>query len=394
MHRVARIARAGLALVAGLVLAVPAVAQSRLAPTPPMGFNTWNRFGCDVRESLVREMADAIVASGMKAAGYRYVVIDDCWQVSRDAGGRIVPDPERFPRGIKPLADYIHGLGLSFGIYTDIGPKTCAGRPGSYGHFEQDAKTYAAWGVDYVKVDWCHADSLDAPTQYTRMRRALDRAGRPIVLSICEWGQNHPWEWAGPVGQLWRTTDDISDNWQSVVLIANASERHAAAAGPGHWNDPDMLEVGNGGMTADEYRTHFTLWAMMAAPLMAGNDIRTMTDATRAILTNPEVIAVDQDRLGQQGRIVVDRGSGTQVWLKRLADGSRAVAAVNYRSDSSEVSFQWKEVGLAGSTARVRDLWRREDLGAHTDPGTDQATAYRVRVPPHGVALFRITPGR
>ena len=376
---------------AGLVAVVPVRAQSRLAQTPPMGFNTWNKFGCDVRESLVREMADAIVASGMKAAGYRYVVIDDCWQVSRDGAGRIVPDPERFPNGIKPLADYIHGLGLQFGIYTDIGPKTCAGRPGSHGHFDQDAKSYAGWGVDYLKVDWCHADSLHAPTEYARMRSALDHSGRRIVLSICEWGLNHPWDWAGPIGQLWRTTDDISDNWESVVRIANASEHHAGAAGPGHWNDPDMLEVGNGGMTADEYRTHFSLWAIMAAPLMAGNDIRAMNQSTRDILTNLEVIAVDQDPLGEQGRIVIDRADGTQVWMKRLAGGARAVAAVNYRNDSSTVTFQWKEIGLPAGGAAVRDLWRHEDLGSHRDMGRDLATAYRVRVPPHGVAMLRLT---
>ena len=394
MTIITRTARAALTLVTGLGFAPLAAAQPPMAATPPMGFNTWNKFGCDVRESLVREMADAIVASGMKAAGYRYVVIDDCWQVARDGAGRIVADPERFPRGIKPLADYVHSLGLSFGIYTDIGPKTCAGRPGSYGHFAEDARSYAAWGVDYVKVDWCHADSLDAPSQYARMRQALDHSGRRIVLSICEWGVNRPWEWAGPIGQLWRTTGDISDNWQSVVWIANASGHHAAAAGPGHWNDPDMLEVGNGGMTADEYRTHFSLWAMMAAPLMAGNDIRAMTEVTRAILTNPDVIAVDQDRLGEQGRIVIDQGDGTQVWMKRLAGGARAVAAVNYHTDSANVVFRWKEIGLPVGSATVRDLWRHQDLGRHNDPGRDITTAYRVKVAPHGVVMLRIAPAR
>jgi len=227
----------------------PSPSGDGLARTPPMGWNSWNHFGCDVSEQLIKETADAMAASGMREAGYEHVVIDDCWQVARDSDGTLVADPERFPSGIKALADYVHGQGLKFGIYTDAGLKTCQGRPGSYGYEAQDARTFAAWGVDYVKVDWCYADTLDAVTQYTRVREALRAAGRPIVFSICEWGQNHPWHWAPEVGNLWRTTTDIEDKWTSVLDNLDINSQYADAAGPGHWNDPDMLEVGNGGMS-------------------------------------------------------------------------------------------------------------------------------------------------
>lgn len=362
-----------------------------LAPTPPMGFNTWNRFGCDVSDELVRGMADAMVSSGMRDVGYEYVVIDDCWQVDRDREGRIIPDPERFPFGMKSLADYVHERGLKFGVYTDVGPKTCEGRPGSLGYEDRDAQTYAEWGVDYVKVDWCHADSLDAPTHYTRFRDAFRATGRPMVLSICEWGRNRPWEWAQGIGQLWRTTSDIRDNWESLVWNLDANERLFEAAGPGHWNDPDMLEVGNGGMTAEEYRTHFSLWAMMAAPLMAGNDLRTMTDEIREVLTNVEVIAVDQDPLGVQGRVVLDRGYGIQVWAKPLSDGSVAVAVFNRRDESMDAYVRWTDVGLEPGPASLRDLWLHEELGTHTDSGSYE-DRYTTHVPSHGVVLLKISP--
>jgi alpha-galactosidase len=363
-----------------------------LAPTPPMGFNTWNRFGCDVSDELVRGIADAMVESGMRDVGYEYVVIDDCWQVDRGDDGLIVPDPDRFPDGMKALAEYVHGQGLKFGLYTDAGPKTCEGRPGSLGYEEIDANTYAEWGVDYVKVDWCHSDSLSAPVQYARVRQAFDDSGRDMVLSICEWGRNLPWEWAGEIGQLWRTTADIRDNWASVLWILEANNRHHQAAGPGHWNDPDMLEVGNGGMTLEEYRSHFSLWAMMAAPLIAGNDLREMSDEIRAILTNAEVVAVDQDPLGVQGRVVLDRGYGAQVWAKPLADGSVAVALFNQREGEMEGSISWHEIGLGPGPATVRDLWLHEDF-AHVDDGT-YATRFRRQVPGHGVVMLRVTPHR
>ncbi|MHB1313192.1 MAG: glycoside hydrolase family 27 protein, partial [Gemmatimonadaceae bacterium] len=271
-----------LALVA--VIAVVAVAAGRPAPrlpnglalTPPMGWNSWNHFGCNVSSALIRGVADAMAANGMQEAGYQYVVIDDCWQVGRDAGGTIVADSVRFPGGIKPLADYVHAKGLKFGIYTDAGRRTCEGREGSYGHEEQDARTYAAWGVDYVKIDWCNAEGLDAPTQYTKLRDALARSGRPIVFSICEWGLNRPWEWAPATGNLWRTTGDIADRWDSMIANFDLSSQYWSIARPGAWNDPDMLEVGNGGLSRDESRAHMSLWAIAAAPLIAGNDVRAM----------------------------------------------------------------------------------------------------------------------
>jgi len=362
-----------------------------LAATPPMGFNTWNKFHCDVSEELVRGIADAMVSSGMRDAGYEYLVIDDCWQVDRGEDGIIVADPERFPSGMKTLADYVHERGLKFGIYTDAGPMTCQGRPGSLGSEEVDAQKYAEWGVDYVKVDWCHADSLDAPVHYSQFRDAFRATGRPIVLSICEWGRNRPWEWAGGIGQLWRTTADIGDRWESVLWILNANQRLHEAAGPGHWNDPDMLEVGNGGMTLDEYRAHFSLWAMMAAPLMAGNDLRSMSDDIREILTNTEVIAVDQDPLGVQGQAMLDRGYGIQVWAKPLAGGSLAVAILNQRADSMDAYVRWDDVGLPPGRAQVRDLWTHQDLGIHEDTGA-YADRLQTVVPPHGVVMLRITP--
>jgi alpha-galactosidase len=356
-----------------------------LARTPPMGWNSWNHFACDVSEQLIRETADAMVANGMRDAGYQYVVIDDCWQVARDSAGTVVADSERFPSGIKALADYVHSKGLKFGIYTDAGLQTCQGRPGSYGHEAQDARTYAAWGVDYTKVDWCYADSLDAVSRYTIVRDAFRAAGRDIVLSICEWGQNHPWAWAPAVGNLWRTTGDIEDKWTSMLDNLDVNSQYPYAAGPGHWNDPDMLEVGNGGMTWNEYRAHFSLWAIMAAPLMAGNDLRSLDDSTRAILLNREVIAVDQDSLGAQGTLIAQRDGLLQVWMKPLADGSRAVALLNRSSGPADITTSLKRLGLSASSAAVRDLWGHADLS----PVTDRV---RATVPPHGVVMLRVKP--
>jgi alpha-galactosidase len=366
----------------------PAAAQGapgqRLALTPPMGWNSWNHFGCNVSEQLIKETADAMVSSGMRDAGYQYVVIDDCWQVARDANGTIVADSTRFPSGIKALADYVHSKGLKFGIYTDAGHKTCQGRPGTYGHEVQDAATYAAWGVDYTKVDWCYADSLDAPTQYAKVSQAFRHSGRPIVLSICEWGQNAPWRWAMGVGNLWRTTTDIEDTWQSMLDNLDVSAQYSAVAGPGHWNDPDMLEVGNGGMTPDEYRAHFSLWAIMAAPLMAGNDLRALDDTTKSILLNGEVIAVDQDSLGLQGTLIYESKAGLQVWMKPLKDGSRAVALLNRSEAPAEFGISLPRLGLPARTATVRDLWAHRDLGTVTN-------RFRAKVPAHGVVMVRIS---
>ena len=355
-----------------------------LAATPPMGWNSWNHFACDVNEQTIRETADAMVSSGMRDAGYRYVVIDDCWQVSRDAAGTLVADPQRFPHGIKALADYVHAKGLEFGIYTDAGTNTCQGRPGTLGHEVQDARTFAAWGVDYVKEDWCHARGLDAPTQYRKFRDALTRTGRPIILSLCEWGYNQPWDWAPRIGQLWRTTDDIEDKWGSMLSNLDQSAQHAAVAGPGHWNDPDMLEVGNGGMTSDEYRAHFSLWAVMAAPLIAGNDLRAMTDTTRAILTNAEVIAVDQDALGAQGFLVSEGPPDLQVWAKPLHDGSRAVVLFNRSDTSAKITASFHRAGLYADSATVHDLWSHRDLGTF-------GGSFATTVAPHAVVMIRAT---
>ena len=372
----------------------PAVRPSdALAPTPPMGWNSWNKFACDVSEQLIRETADALVASGMRDAGYQYVVIDDCWQVARDSVGNIVVDPDRFPSGMRALADYVHGKGLKFGVYSDAGTKTCQGRPGSRGYEYQDARTYAVWGVDYLKYDWCSHGTQNAEASYRLMRDALDLSGRLITFSICEWGTNKPWLWATGVGHLWRTTGDIQDCWDcrrdwggyGWVHILDLQVGLESHAGPGHWNDPDMLEVGNGGMTTEEYRAHFSMWAMLAAPLMAGNDVRGMTPEIRDILTNREVIAVDQDPLGRQGRKVRDDGD-VEVWAKELADGSRAVALLNRDTTAAAVTVSWPEIGYTtGLEAVVRDLWAHRDVGR-------MRGRYTATVPGHAAVMVRITP--
>jgi len=308
----------------------------QLAKTPPMGWNTWNKFHCDVSEVLIMQAADALVSSGMKDAGYEYIVIDDCWQVSRDENGEIVVDKERFPHGMKYVADYVHSKGLKFGIYSSAGTVTCQRRPGGFGHEYQDARTYARYGVDYLKYDWCGSTSQDAKSSYTNMSNALKTAGRPIVFSICEWGSNKPWEWAGTVGHLWRTTGDISDNWNSMIDIFNRQKDLARYAGPGRWNDPDMLEVGNGGMTTEEYRTHFSLWCMLSSPLMAGNDLQNMTPETKSILLNKEMIAVNQDTLGRQATCYRDNGD-YQIWIKTLANNEKAVCLLNTSDEKKTV---------------------------------------------------------
>lgn len=387
------------------LFALSALAQTspstNLAPTPPMGWNSWNKFACNVSDELIRGMADALVKSGMKDAGYQYVVIDDCWQVSRDEVGNIVADAQRFPHGIKGLADYIHSTGLKFGIYSDAGSKTCAGRPGSLGHEYQDARQYAAWGVDYLKYDWCNTTTQDAPAAYALMHAALDATGRPIVLSICEWGKAQPWLWGKRVGgNLWRATGDIQDRWEGkkewspgdccsygVVDIIDAVADLYSYAGPGHWNDPDMLEVGNGGMTDTEYRSHFSFWALLAAPLIAGNDLRTMPPEIHDILTNKEVIAINQDPLGRQGRRVrKDNQLKVDVWAKQLTDGSRAVILFNRGTAEQIIAVNWEEIGYpANIVASVRDLWQHKDLGK-------QAGKTAATVPAHGVAMLAVRP--
>jgi alpha-galactosidase len=388
-----------------LIFASAAFAQDQPAPsanlalTPPMGWNSWNKFGCNVSDEMIRGMADAMVKSGMKDAGYQYVVIDDCWQVERDKEGNIVPDAKRFPGGIKPLADYVHSLGLKFGIYSDAGSKTCAGRPGGLGHEYQDALKYAAWGVDYLKYDWCHTTTQDAKASYANIRQALEAAGRPIVLSICEWGSHLPWLWGAEVGgNLWRTTGDISDKWQSkkkwpdgsccelgVADIVDLQVGLYSFAGPGHWNDPDMLEVGNGGMTETEYRSHFSLWAILAAPLIAGNDLRDMKPEIQQILTNKEVIAVNQDTLGREGRRVHKDGD-LEVWAKQLKDGGRAVILFNRSASEQNVAVVWEDIGYPDHlSAAVRDLWQKKDLGKFTGK-------FSAPVASHGVVMVTVRP--
>jgi alpha-galactosidase len=363
-----------------------------LAARPPMGWNSWNYFSCKADADAVRRAADAMVASGMAAAGYEYVNLDGCWQelgTPRDADGTIRPDPVKFPDGIQPIADYVHARGLKFGIYTDAGSITCNKNEGagSFGHEDQDARTWAAWGVDYVKIDWCGGFELglDARTQYGALSDAITRTGRPMVLSVCTGYLQSPWNWGSTVGQLWRTTLDIQPNWMSVLDNIDQTARWAAASRPGAWNDPDMLEVGNEGLTPTEARTHFGLWAITAAPLLAGNDLSSMTDETAQILTNPEVIAVDQDPLGAAGVVIAHDELGGEIWARPLAEaGQRAVALVNRGEAAATVQIAWGDLGLARAPALVRDLWAREERGSFDE-------GYGTTVEPHGIALLRIT---
>jgi alpha-galactosidase len=381
-------------LVAVVVRPQPAAAlENGLARTPPMGFNNWNATGCTsaFNEAFVLGVADTFVSTGLKDAGYQYVNIDDCWALpSRDSDGNLVPDPVRFPHGIKYVADYVHSKGLKFGIYSSAGTKTCNvnGFPGGLGHEQQDANLWASWGVDYLKYDNCNNQNVDAQTRYKAMRDALANTGRPIVYSICEWGRTGPpkvWEWGADVGNLWRTTGDISDNWSSMISRVHADDDLAAFAGPGHWNDPDMLEVGNGGMTATEYRTHFSLWAVLAAPLLIGSDIRSASSTTLSILKNTDVIAVDQDVLGRQGTVVSSSG-GLAVYSKVLANGDRAVVLLNENTAAATVSTTASAIGIGGSSSyRLKDLWSK---ATSTTTGTISAS-----VPAHGAVMYRVARG-
>ncbi|WP_371503266.1 NPCBM/NEW2 domain-containing protein [Kitasatospora sp. NBC_00374] len=374
-----------------LASAPPALAlDNGLALTPQMGFNNWNSTWCgaDFNEAMVKGIADLFVSKGLKTAGYQYVNLDDCWALpDRDASGNLVPDPVRFPNGIKAVADYVHAKGLKFGIYSSAGSRTCdvKGFPGGLGHEQQDANLWASWGVDYLKYDNCNNQGVDAKLRYTTMRDALKATGRPILLSICEWGANQPWNWAQPVGNSWRTTGDISDSWSSMITIAHQNQQLAPYARPGAWNDPDMLEVGNGGMTGTEYRTHFSLWAQMAAPLLIGTDLRKADAATFDILTNKDVIAVDQDPLGRQGT-VVSSSAGKVVMSKPLADGSRSVTLTNEGTSAATVSTTVQAVGIGGATSyAVKDLWSKQS--------SSTTGAISASVPAHGTVMLRVTPG-
>ena len=373
-------------LLAGVLFVLaanPSWAQEQnAAPTPPMGWNSWNHFAERVDDRGVRAAADALVASGMKDAGYVYVNIDDTWEAGRDAQGIIQPN-SKFP-DMKALADYVHSKGLKIGIYSSPAAKTCAGYEGSLGHEERDAQSYAQWGIDYLKYDWCQSSGTreEMIAAYTKMRDALKKAGRPMVLSLCEYGWNKVWEWGPSVGgNLWRTTGDISDQYRVMADIGFSQNGLEKFAGPGHWNDPDMLEVGNGGMNEDEYRTHMSLWAILAAPLIAGNDLTRMTPFTVELLTNREVIAVDQDPLGKQGYRIAQEGP-FEIWMKPLADGSKAVGLFNRQRSTEQVTVKLSQLGI-DRQASVRDLWLKKDLGSVTGE-------YSAYVPSHGVVLVRI----
>jgi len=373
------------------------VKSNGLAKTPPMGWNSWNKFRNQVSDKMVREIADAMVTSGMKAAGYVYVNIDDTWEgAHRDASGNITTN-NKFP-DMKALAAYVHGKGLKLGIYSSPGPKTCAGYEASYQHEDQDAKTFASWGIDYLKYDWCSASQVydnTRPTMvaaYAKMGNALLHSGRPIVFSLCQYGNHNVEEWGESVGgNLWRTTGDISDRWESMSRLgfegtSSANPQtpvpdRAKYAGPGHWNDPDMLEIGNGGLTDDEYKTHMSLWCIQAAALLAGNDIRDMKPNTAEVLMNKEVIAVDQDKLGKQGARIAKNGD-LEVWSKPLADGGHAVGLFNRGADRAKITAKWSDLGITGSHA-VRDLWTHKDLGK-------TANEFSAEVPSHGVAMVKI----
>lgn len=375
-----------------------------LALTPPMGWNSWNKFACNVDENLIKSVADAMVSSGMKDAGYTYINIDDCWHGDRDSLGFIHPDAKRFPSGMKALADYIHSKGLKIGIYSDAGSQTCGGRPGSRGYEFQDAMTYAAWGIDYLKYDWCNTEGLKAEGAYKTITAALRRAGRPIVLSICEWGNDKPWEWGKSVGHLWRTTGDIYNcfdciedhgTWKSfgVMAILDMQDGLRNHAGPGQWNDPDMLEIGNGKLTAGEDRAHFTMWAMLAAPLIAGNDLRSMDKETIEVLTNKDVIAINQDSLGIQGFKHTSKDS-VETWLKPLKGGDWAVCFLNRSKSEKAISFDWKkeiindslsgkELNAQTSTYTIKNLWTKKSAGSTNK-------IFNTKVPPHDVVVLRL----
>ncbi len=377
-------------------ISTSAMAQSsKLAATPPMGWNSWNHFAGKVTDADVRAAADALVSSGMRDAGYIYVNIDDTWEAQRDANG-VIHTNSKFP-DMKALADYVHSKGLKLGIYSSPGPKTCAGYEGSYGHEEQDAKSYAAWGIDYLKYDLCSFRKImDEQSQgdpekafaiekaaYEKMHKALVSTGRPIVFSLCQYGWNNVWEWGTDVGgNLWRTTDDINDTYARMVGIGFSQAGLAKYAGPGHWNDPDMLEVGNGGMTNDEYRMHMSLWVILAAPLLAGNDLSKMSPETLALLTNKEVIAVDQDSLGKQGDRVSAVGP-MEIWAKPLSGGAKAVGLFNRADTPRSITLHLREVGFS-ENAKLRDLWQGKDVSATNG-------SYTVLVPRHGAVLLKVS---
>lgn len=393
-----------LALVLGLTVSAHAQKFEGLALTPPMGFNTWNTFASNIDEFLIKETAEAMIKNGMRDAGYVYIVLDDTWSaMERDAQGNLQAHPDKFPSGMKALGDWLHARGFKFGIYGCAGTKTCAGYPGGWGHEFQDALKYAEWGVDYLKYDWCTAGMANPQDAYTRMRDALYAAKRPVVFSICEWGGSKPWEWAKDVGHLWRTTGDIMDcydckqRWEQgwkVILDLQFSQVQPADgqnngigkyAGPDHWNDPDMLEVGNAGLTFAESRAHFSLWCILAAPLMAGNDVRKMTPEITALLIDKEALAINQDKLGKQGwRFRAEPGA--EIWVRELTGGDWAVALLNSGDTAAELEVDFSHGWwFLGGECSVRDIWAKRDAGT-----TKQV--FKKQLDSHDVAFLRLKP--
>lgn len=399
---------------------------SHLAKTPPMGFITWNLFEGNISEEIVKSLADAMAANGMKEAGYEYIILDDLWHGERDKNGRIQPDPKKFPNGMKVVADYVHAKGFKFGIYTDIAPTTCAGKPGSLDYEIQDAQTYAAWGVDYVKVDYCHSpeDIQIAIKRYSKFEKAIRATGRDMVYAVCEWGQRAPWTWAQQIGgQLWRTTWDLRDTWEhgkyanqynGIMEVLDRQVGLEKYAGPGHWNDPDMLVIGlkgrgssssnSGakGCTEVEYEAQMGLWSLLSAPLLVTCDIRNIEADTKRILTNKEVIAIDQDKLGYQGIRIAKKGS-SEIWAKPLANGDYAVGLLNRDGDKSvKIKVNFNELSLSknradwvekakfdprpfgAKKAKIRDLWKHEDLGEFENSA-------EFEVAPHQCMMLRLT---
>ncbi|KAF3778250.1 Alpha-galactosidase [Nymphaea thermarum] len=367
--------------------------------TPPMGWNSWNHFYCNIDEWTVKSTADALVATGLASLGYRYVNIDDCWaEGNRDGYGNLVARASTFPSGIKALADYVHSKGLKLGIYSDAGYTTCSKTmPGSLGHEEQDARTFASWGVDYLKYDNCYNDGARPQDRYLKMSQALLSSGRPIFYSICEWGDQNPAQWAARIGNAWRTTGDIKDTWDSMTSIADINNLWGRYAGPGRWNDPDMLEVGNGGMNIEEYRSHFSIWALMKAPLLIGCDIRSASRATLNIIGNKEVISVNQDPLGIPGR-KIRSANGLEVWAGPLSARRIAVVLWNRSSSRALITAGWSEIGISLYTrVAVRDLWAvninsRISGFIHLYVSRNQQFQLAAYVGPHACKMYIFTP--
>ncbi|XP_051136541.1 alpha-galactosidase-like [Andrographis paniculata] len=364
-----------------------ALLENGLGGTPQMGWNSWNHFQCNIDEKLIKETADAMVSTGLSALGYEYINLDDCWaESSRDSKGNLRAKESTFPSGMKALAEYVHKKGLKFGIYSDAGTQTCSKQmPGSLGYEEQDAKTFASWGADYLKYDNCNNNGVSGRERYPLMGKALLNSGRSIFFSLCEWGQEDPATWAKSIGNSWRTTGDISDDWESMISRADMNDKWAAYAGPGGWNDPDMLEVGNGGMSTEEYRSHFSIWALAKAPLLIGCDIRSMDSVTKDLLTNKEAIAVNQDKLGIQGRKLKKYGD-SEVWGGALSGGRHAVVLWNRGSSQATITAYWSDLGLRSTTVvDARDVW------AHSTQSSLQGQI-SAEVSPHDCKMYVLTP--